>query len=367
MSYEIKKGKVQRIPWPKGMNQTEWLKLRADISGESNEEVVRLGASEVSVATGNNAFQSPKRLFHKLTGYHKLDVVNETLAGGNLLEPVICKRWEGFVLDDMETSLLNSLNGVRVNKIKKAEFFLLNDAYPYLSVSLDYIPQGVQYSPWTGEKYAPLTPHEMKSTVDGYRRTWGKEGIPPSYMDQVQTQMLVSQTKIAVFHVLVDGRYYEVQEIPFNPEYVKEMLPKVEDFVERAKKGKRLVRMMRELLESGETEESEMFVAYKAIYDEITPEDVGIQDNLDLAYELQPYTTKPSDQFKTATAQDQKHMESYLEQLSLIKHAEAEKIRLRSILVASAGAWQGIRGEGVRMVNRRANPETGKKAYFSIA
>lgn len=370
---EIRKGKTIKIAWPKKTTQEAWLELRAKMSGEGDEDLVRLGASEVSVATGSNTFQCPQRLFHKLTGFHKKDFINEILVGGHLLEPVIAKRWEGFVVDDMETSLKNSLNGIVLNSIKKAEFFLLNSAYPYLSVSLDYVPKGTQHSPWTGEKYPPLTPHEFKSSNEQYVRLWPtvvqgdrKFKIARPYLEQINIQMLVSNTKLAVFHLLVDGRHYSVVEVERDDELLAEILPKIESFVENAKKGKRLVRMMRELLEAGETEESEMFQTYKAMYDEITPDAVGIDDNLDLVYEIHGETTKESDQFKTATDRDNDLMYGYLAQNAIIKAADSEKIRLRTMLVESCGQWQGVRGEGIRMVNRRANPDTGKKAYFDI-
>lgn len=362
MTY-IRKGKVTKHAWPKSADHSEWLKLRALMAGDGDEEVVRLGASEVSVATGTNTFQCPRRLFFKLTGWHKKDFINEIVTAGHLLEPMSAQRWEGFVPDDVEQSLHNAVNGVRLRKIKKAKFFLTNSAYPYLSVSLDYVNQGAQYSPWTGEKYATLTPHEMKATNEQYYRLW-PGGIARPYLEQVNIQMLVSGTKLAVFHVLIDGRYYKTMEIERDDELLEEILPKIEAFVENVKKGKRLVRMMQELLADGETEESPMYKTYYEMFESLWPPVVGIQDNLDLATEMYNATDKPSDQLKTATPLDEELMQAYLAENAKIKLADSEKIRLRSILIEKCGKWQGIRGESVRMINRRAT-ET-KKAYFDI-
>lgn len=364
MSY-IKKGKVQKIAWPKGTNQDAWLALRAQMSGDGDEEVVRLGASEVSVATGSNTFQCPQRLFYKITGWHKKDFINEVVVAGHLMEPIIATRWEGHIEGDEEQSLRNAVNGIQVRKIKKAKFFLLNSAYPYLSVSLDYVNQGTQYSPWTGEKYHPLTPHEMKATTEQYYKLW-PGGIARPYYEQINIQMLVSGTKLCVFHVLIDGRYYKTMEVERDDALLEEILPKIEQFVENAKKGKRLVRMMNELLESGESEESQLYQTYLGMFESITPPAIGIKDNLELMYEIHNETEKKSDQFKDATPHDQQMLEAYLNQGAIIKEAEAEKTRIRCELVASCGKWQGIFGQGVRMVNRRADPEAGKKAYFDI-
>lgn len=362
---KIKKGRVVRINWPRSTNQDAWLKMRADLSGDGNEEVVRLGASEVSVATGSNTFQCPQRLFHKLTGFYKKDFINEILVGGHLMEPITASRWEGFLLDDEEQSLRNTLNGIKVRKIKKAKFFLQNTAYPYLNVSLDYVNQGPQFSPFTGEKYPTLMPHEMKATNKDYYKLW-PGGIARPYLEQLNIQMLVANVRIAVFHVMIDGRHYKVMEVERDDDLLEEILPKIEAFVENAKKGKRLVRMMNELLAEGETEESDMYQAFKAQYDEITPEAIGIDDNLDLVYELHEATDKESDQLKDATLKDQKLLESYLAANEAQKEAEKEKIRIRCNLVEKCGKWQGIWGDGVRMINRRADPENGKKAYFDI-
>lgn len=372
MSY-IKKGKVTKLNWPKGTDQSGWLELRAQMSGTGDEEIVRLGASEVSVATGSNTFQCAQRLFHSKTGFHKKDFINEILVGGHLLEPVIARRWEGFVPGDMEQSLRNSLDLVRVNRVKKAEFFLLNDAYPYLSVSLDYVPQGPQFSPFTGEKYPALTPHEFKSTNENYYRLWpaiiqgdNKIKIARPYLEQINIQMLVSNTKLALFHVLIDGRHYSVVEIERDDELLEEILPKIEDYVERCKKGKRLVTMMNEILDEGGEEDSPLFQTYLKMYYDNMPEFGGQADQLELAYELEPAAKYESDQFKKATSRDDTLLESYLEQNVIIKEAGEMKIKLRSELVHNCGKWQGIRhsnGE-TRMINRR---ESGtKKAYFDI-
>ena len=361
------------MAWPKNTNQEAWLELRAKMTGDGDEEVVRLGASEVSVATGSNTFQCPQRLFHKITGFHKKDFVNETLIAGHLMEPLTAIRWEGYDPEDMEASCRNAVNGTKLRRVKKAKFFLLNSAYPYLSVSLDYVNQGTQYSPWTGDKYATLTPHEMKHTNEQYYRLWptlnqgfGPIKIARPYLEQIMIQMLVSNTQLAVFHVMIDGKTYKTAEIRRDDALLEEILPKIEAFVENCKKGKRLVRMMAEMLAEGESEESEMYKTYFEMYRSITPAAIGMDDNLELMYELHERTDKASDQMKDATQKDQDLMGEYLRQGEIIKVADKEKTRVRCLLVESCGRWQGIWGNGIRMVNRRADPENNKKAYFDI-
>lgn len=358
---KLKKGRVRKFNWPKGTNQEAWLKLRQEMSGDGDEEVVRLGASEVSVATGSNTFQCPQRLFHKLTGYYKKDFINETTVAGHLQEPVIAQRWEGFVPDDLEQSLHNAVNGVRLRKLAKAKFFLTNDLYPYLSVSLDYVPSGVQYSPFTGEKYPRLTPNEMKHTNAEYYKLW-PDGIARPYLEQVNIQMLVSGTTLAVFHVLIDGKNYKVMEIERDDDLLAEMLPKIEAFVEKVKKGKRLLSMMREM---DDDRESEVYKMYESMYQEITPEAIGMEDNLELAYEMNEYTDKAQDDQKQATDADIELMLAYLEQGKVIKEAEANKVKFRTLLVQSCGKWQGMWSPHAKMINRRAAGD--KKAFFKIS
>lgn len=379
MTY-IKKGRVVRIPWPKATNQDAWLELRAKLSGADTDDEIRLGASEISVATGSNTFQCAARLFHKLTGWHSKMEINETLIAGHLMEPVIASRYESLEFDeygnvDMEKSCHNAVNEVKVRKVRKAKFFLQNTAYPYLNVSLDYVPSGPSYSPWSGEKYKPLTPIELKTTNENYYKLWPKidQGYGPvsialPYMEQIQIQMLVSNTQVAVFLVMIDGRNFKAFEIHRDDAMLEEMLPKIEAYVENAKKGRRLVRMMQELLADGETEESEMYQTYLKMYESITPAPTGMKDDLKLAEEITDTDDKISDQMKDATPKDDALLEAYMAQNDIAAEVEKEKRRIRTELVYSAGKWNGIfsKNTGLRMVNRLANKETGSRAYFSI-
>src|SRR5690606_19011110 len=150
---------ITKIKWPRGLDTNGWEQMRAEVEG-IGRDYVRIGASDVSVVTGSNRFKCPQRLFHHLTGFHHSFFITESTLAGHLAEATVMKRWEGYTPDDEYQSLMNVRDGIRLRKVRKADFFLINSKYPNLSASLDYVFVGKQYSPWTGAKYHPLTPNE---------------------------------------------------------------------------------------------------------------------------------------------------------------------------------------------------------------
>lgn len=347
------RGKIEKIKWPKKINLDQWGTLRREIEGVGNPNVVRIGASDLSVCTGTNTFKCPARLYHHLCGAHQSWFITESTASGHALEPIIAQRFEGYVPDDLEASLINFQNGFKVRKLKKADFFILNSAYPHMSASLDYVFSGKQYSPWTGSLYAPLTPIENKSTNKGYFMHW-KDGITPSYYEQVQGQMLLTNTEVCVFNVLVDGVKYHVREVEADKEVQKYIVFKVNEFVERVKVGKVAYQLMQESKSQSEYED------FKALYDQAEPNPVAMDDNLELENEL--HTS--SELLKSATEEDEELMKQYLSASSQIKQLEETKTLCRIKLVKESNGFEGVESDSYRMLNR---PTTKfKKGYFAI-
>lgn len=347
------KNKPIKVMWPKKANLETWGQLRKEIEGVGNPDIVRIGASDISVCTGTNTYKCPARLYHHLTGYHSSFFITETTAAGHALEPIIADRFASYIPDDEMTSLINFQNGFHVRKVKKANFFVLNEAYPHMSASLDYVFVGKQYSPWTGALYQPLTPIENKSTNKGYFMHW-KDGITPSYYEQVQSQLLLTNTEVAVFNVLVDGVKYHVREVEADREVQEFIVHKVNEFVERVKVGKAAYQYMQEAKSESEYEE------FKAIYDSAEPDPVAMDDNLDLENELH----ETSELIKKATEEDEILMSQYIEASDKIKKMEEAKTLCRIQLVKNSNGFEGIEGDNYKMLNRSATKF--KKGYFAI-
>src|SRR5690606_21630267 len=207
----MSKSKITKIKWPKNLGLEEWLQLRKEVEG-IGKDFVRIGASDVVVAVAPTKWKCPARLYSHLIGEYSNASISEETAAGHALEPIVADRFMGYIPDDPIQSLYNWQYKTKVRKIKKAEFFILNADYPWLSASLDYVPVGKVYSPFTGELYNPLTPIEIKTTKKGYFIMWGGD-MPFAYKLQINTQMLLTDTKVAVFNVFVDGSNYHVFEV----------------------------------------------------------------------------------------------------------------------------------------------------------
>lgn len=213
--------KLTKIKWS-SKSMEDWALERKNMEGLNSPDVVRIGASDVSVCTGSNKWKCPQRLFYHLTGYHSSFFITETTLAGHLMEKVTISRWESYVADNEQQSLENSLNGVAVRKMSKANYFLTNSEYPNCFVSLDYTPKGKQYSPFTGELYPSMMPVELKHTNNQFYLKW-TDGCALQYLEQIQYQMLISNTKIALLLVLIDGVKFKVKEIesdPVKPSYL---------------------------------------------------------------------------------------------------------------------------------------------------
>jgi len=352
-------GKIKRIKWKDG-DFSEWENQRKEMEGVGLDyDYVRIGASDISVVTGTNRWKEKRRLFMHLTGEYSNFQLSETTVSGHLLEEVIVKRWESYDKDDQQAGLTNTLRGIKVRNLEKARFFLLNSDYPDFFISLDYIPDGEQYSPFTGELYHELTPHELKHTNYNYFCQW-ENGITKAYYDQIQTQMLLTNTDLAVFHVLVDGVKYHVKEFARDQKRIDEIVAEVKAFCKLVRDGKDAYRGML----TAPTEE--MREAFKNIYENMLPPFEGMKDGVALADELWlPSEAIDKDvNFKIASKKEDQMMHDYYSMLRLEEQVCTNKQMLQATLKTASSKWEGIKSDRYKLISRGINSVKGK--YFSI-
>lgn len=355
------KSKPIKHLWDKKWNMDDWTNARSLLEGKG-QDYVRIGASDVGVVTKANPWKCGQRLFYNLTGYYSHFQLSETLLSGHLMEEVIMKRWDSYLPNNEEASLWNAHNGVKVRKSKKANFFLTNPKYPQLFVSLDYIPQGKVYSPWTGELYKPLTPIELKTTNWGYYSKW-PDGIARQYVYQINTQMMVSETDVAVFLVLIDGVRFKAMEVYRDPVICEEIDYETRKFADIVKAGKLALSCANSATSESEREE------YMALFESLTPEPIGMTpvgsanngDNTELMLELYP---ESNDLMKMAEGDDDMLLARYVKCNATLKSINKHKDLIKCKLLESCGDFEGIKGSEHRMINRRGSKFT--KSYFDI-
>lgn len=343
-------GNIHKINWT-GSSHEEWLAQRRSTEGIGNLNITRIGASDISVVTGSNKWKCKRRLFYHMIGLYSHEWRSSKTVAGHLLEPIVATSWESWVPNEDEF-LFNLERGVKLRKTKRADYFLVNDRYENMFASIDRLHDGDTYSPFTGDLYHESTPIELKTTEDGYFRMW-TDGITGSYMDQVQAQMMVSETKVAVFCVLVNGNKFHVREVEYDSFLAEQIDYKVREFATTVKAGKQIL----DLINSAQTEKERG--EYEAMLEEITPDPAELLDEQDLNKEL----FSSSNGSIIGDESDFYLLTDYQNACDQIKLLEEAKQLSKNKVTTLMKDAEEIRFEGGKCTWRRS-PD--KRDYFSI-
>ena len=184
-----------------------------------------LGASDIGCVLGLTAsWKSPIELF-----YQKLDPAkcaqeeNIFMFFGNEMEEWICNTWQYW--SGNTKSLIENKNASNiVRKCQRVNAFVQNPKYPWLYVSLDRKinkdangQEGALEAKW----------------ISGWVANKFEQGIPPSHMIQVQTQLLVSELEFGELATVVDGHSFDVYEYKPDAELFEIIATRTKDFWDR--------------------------------------------------------------------------------------------------------------------------------------
>lgn len=355
------KNKPIKVMWPKKINLEQWESLRKEMEGIGNPDVVRIGASDIGTILEPSKWKCPRRLAIHLVGQYSYFEITDATLDGVLQEPLIASMWESWD-EDYSKFRFQAQNRIKVRSVKKAQFFLLNNKYPNLFVSLDFIPKdSKQYSPFTGEKLHPLTPHEVKLTGQDYYRHWSYKGYPitAAYYAQLQSQLLVSGATSGIFLVKIreTGKFIAT-EIPRDDEFIEYMIAKVSEFVEVVKKAKQAYY---EYLAAINPEEKELL---RQIYELLLPPYGGTEDDVALADELWEPPIDPDASLLLADDQLEYLMKEYVDYGFVEKTVKEEKNKIRAQLKQAASGFEGIRGQDYKAIIRGQRSDRG--SYFKV-
>jgi predicted phage-related endonuclease len=239
------KTKITKVKWAKNLTLSQWSLERKKIEGLDNLDIVRIGASDVSVCTGSNKWKCPQRLFYHLTGYHSGFFITKKTVAGHLEESNIVQHFEAWNPDNEQQYLIDVGDKVRHRKLNKANYFLLNSDYPNSFVSLDYTVANNTFSPITGEKYPNGMPVELKTAEGFYYKMW-TDGITQPYLEQIQYQMLLTGQPMALLLVFVDKEDLKVKEVYADANLQQHILSKVNEFADKVKVGKMALQGMKD-------------------------------------------------------------------------------------------------------------------------
>ena len=334
-----------------GDSHEQWLYQRKAVEGLGSLEITRIGASDIGTVTGSNKWKCKRRLFYHLIGMYSSEWRTAKSVGGHLLENVVASNWESWVPEE-EQFLYNLERGKKIRYTKKADFFLMNDEYPQLFVSVDRLHDGQTFSPFTGQEYAELTPIELKTTERDYYKLW-EDGITQPYKEQVMSQMMVTGTEVAVFATLVNGVYFHVREVEFDKVLSQFIDHETRQFAQLCIAGKQIVDLINSAKSKEEKEE------YQAMLEDITPDATELDDEQNLNKEL----FSKSDGSIKGSESDFKFLLDYQDAHDKIKGLEELKQLSKNKITTLMKDAEVMEFEFGRVTWRRSD---GKRDYFSL-
>jgi len=170
----------------------EWLELRKTC----------IGASDMPVIMGDSPWATPFSLWQDKSGLAAAKHVNLAMQRGLDLEPVARKEFENITGTKMEPVVM------------------FHSEYPWLMASLDgaYYDNG-KITNIVEIKCCSKTDHEMAK----------KGKIPKKYYAQVQTQLAVTNLKMA-YYFSFDGKEGVIVEVNRDDLYIERLIEKALDF-----------------------------------------------------------------------------------------------------------------------------------------
>lgn len=227
----------------KDMSQDDWLAYRKN----------GVGASEVGTILGLNPYKCSAQLFYEKIGeMPNNQLENIAMFLGKEQENFIADLWQFW--DPSEPGegrmMENYRNGTKVRRCQRVNAYVCNPAYPWLFVSLDRkvnksldnLTKDSDKDPFseTATAYAGEGALELK-TIAGYEADKWEAGIPPAYVLQVQTQLLVCEFNFGELAVLKDGRDFQVYPFEKNAGIQETIIKRTFEFWQRVEEGRKIL------------------------------------------------------------------------------------------------------------------------------
>lgn len=178
------------------MSRADWLAFRQR----------GIGASEVAAVLGLDDYTSSLELYYyKIGDVPKFDYTSLPAFMGREEEPLLAKMWQHWE-GDQETMIENYVAGKVVRKCQRVNAYVQNPEFPWLFVSLD---RKINRTLFQNEGAL-----ELKTITRWESEKW-TSGIPPKWVPQLQTQLMVCEFGFGEVGLCEDRRRFDV--LPFEP------------------------------------------------------------------------------------------------------------------------------------------------------
>lgn len=192
-----------------------------------------IGGSEIAVLLALNPYQSIIELYYEKIGVVvKGDFDNPAMFWGRELEEQIAQKW-CFWDGSAEGMIDNFTNGKVIRRCRRMNAYVQNKSFPWIFVSLDRIINK-QYTGF--EETVDEGALECK-TIAGYAADMWEAGIPPMYVAQLQTQIMVFEFLFGEIAILRDGRHMDVLPFDKHEGIQDRLLTRSKEFFDMCKAG----------------------------------------------------------------------------------------------------------------------------------
>ncbi len=268
------------------MSKEQWLAFRAN----------GIGGSEMGVVLGLSPYQSSTELFFKKVFGGSEFEENEAMHWGSALEDLIADRWQ-YWETDAPTMIQNYKAQRIIRKCRRVNAYLINPKWPHIFCSLD---REFRHAVFEGTVRYDQPEVELKKVLEdavleiknisGYTSKQWESGIPPSYVVQLQTYLLVTETNYGEIALLRDGRYMEVIPFERSETICNQIIKKSTDFWQRVLAARDIVR------DTGALDYNDLQFKgdeYRKRFTELEPEpdgSVSYEDFLSRRFKAEPLT-----------------------------------------------------------------------------
>lgn len=303
-----------------------------------------IGASEVGIIMGLDDYMSSLELFHYKTGAaYKFDVESMSQFMGREHEDMIAQLWQYWEHDE-DGMIKNFREGKIVRKCQRVNAYVRNPAYPWLFVSLD---RKINKYGDKGEGTLEL------KTIGGYEADKWAAGIPPKWVAQVQTQMLVPEFDWGELALLQDGRHMSVLPFDKSEKIQEHVIIRTKDFWDRVVKGRMLVN---EIYEARINFNNKRVNDLTAEFDNLAPEPDG---SLAYANYVSDKYNKPRYPDRAGSPAELEMAIKHKEVANQVKLITEEKTKLENYLKYSMKDFQvldfGLEGKVYWSINAAGN------------
>lgn len=194
-----------------GMSHKDWLHFRTR----------GLGASDIGAVLGFSDYCSPMQKFdEKISLIPKPKFENLAMFLGKRAENLNAEMWE-YWDGSVEGMMKNFYAGTKVRRCRRINAYIQNPKYDWLFVSLDRI---INKHSNVGEGALEL------KNLSSYEAEKWENGIPTTYLLQVQTQCLVAGFEYGELAIKQDDRSYNVYPFEKNHAICEQIIDQTHDF-----------------------------------------------------------------------------------------------------------------------------------------